>query len=138
MGLSVADPATLVTLNSLSPSNYDSAKLWLSIAVLCVTATLFAAKVPGAPLMGILFGTGICWIEGYSRGVEHSVFGYPFGSGGDWSTDDFRIYVPEKIIGSPSLDGLSGALWEGFGAATDPEMASTFWTAVATFCYTET
>ncbi len=26
MGLSVADPATLVTLNSLSPSNYDSAK----------------------------------------------------------------------------------------------------------------
>ena len=137
MGLSVADPATLVTLNSLSPSNYDSAKLWLSIAVLCVTATLFAAKVPGAPLMGILFGTGICWIEGYSRGVEHSVFGYPFGSGGDWSTDDFRIYVPEKIIGSPSLDGLSGALWEGFGAATDPEMASTFWTAVATFCYTD-
>ena len=52
--------------------------------------------------------------------------------------DDFRIYVPEKIIGSPSLDGLSGALWEGFGAATDPETASTFWTAVATFCYTET
>ena len=33
--------------------------------------------------MGILFGTGICWIEGYSRGVEHSVFGYPFGSEGD-------------------------------------------------------
>ena len=26
MGLSVADPATLVSLNSLSPSNYDSAK----------------------------------------------------------------------------------------------------------------
>jgi len=137
MGLSVADPATLVTLNSLSPSNYDSAKLWLSIAVLCVTATLFAAKVPGAPLMGILFGTAICWIEGYSRGVEHSVFGYPFGSEGDRSMDDFRIYVPEKIIGSPSLDGLSGALWEGFGAATDPETASTFWTAVATFCYTD-
>ncbi len=33
--------------------------------------------------MGILFGTAICWIEGYSRGVEHSVFGYPFGSEGD-------------------------------------------------------
>lgn len=33
--------------------------------------------------MGILFGTGICWIEGLSRGVEHSVFGYPFGSEGD-------------------------------------------------------
>ena len=26
MGLSVSDPATLVTLNSLSPSNYDAAK----------------------------------------------------------------------------------------------------------------
>ena len=52
MGLSVGDKATLVTLNSLGSSSYDSAKLWLSLAVLCVTATLFAAKVPGAPLMG--------------------------------------------------------------------------------------
>lgn len=45
MGLSVKDPATLVTLNSLSPDSYDAAKLWLSLAVLCLTATLFAAKV---------------------------------------------------------------------------------------------
>ena len=37
----------------------------------------------------------------------------------------------------PSLNGLSGSLWEGFGAASDPAMASTFWMAVATFCYTE-
>ena len=47
----MGDKATLVTLNSLG-SSYDSSKLWLSLAVLCVTATLFAAKVPGAPLMG--------------------------------------------------------------------------------------
>jgi hypothetical protein len=45
--------------------------------------------------------------------------------------------VPTSIIGSPSLDGLSGALWEGFGAASDPATAATFWTAVATCCYTE-
>ena len=53
------------------------------------------------------------------------------------SAEGFRIYVPTSIIGSPSLDGLSGALWEGFSAASDPETAATFWTAVATFCYTE-
>lgn len=48
-----------------------------------VKLRLFAAKVPGAPLMGILFGTAICWIEGFCRGPEHSVFGYPFGTDGD-------------------------------------------------------
>eukprot|EP00435_Cladocopium_sp_Y103_P009263 s4570_g2.t1 len=105
MGLSVADPATLVTLNSLSPSNYDSAK--------CPDRL------------------------GFCRGTEHSAFGYPFGTNGDRSAKDFRIYVPTSIIGSPSLDGLSGALWEGFSAASDPATAATFWTAVATFCYTE-
>ena len=58
--------------------------------------------------------------------------------GTEWrSAEGFRIYVPTSIIGSPSLDGLSGALWEGFSAASDPETAATFWTAVATFCYTE-
>ena len=36
MGLSVADPATLVTLNSLSPSNYDSAKCPAMMSVLSV------------------------------------------------------------------------------------------------------
>ena len=56
--------------NSLGSSNYDSAKLWLSLAVLILTATLFAAKVPGAPLVGIIFGTVVTWIEGWSRGVE--------------------------------------------------------------------
>lgn len=87
--------------------------------------------------MGILFGTAVCWIEGFCRGTEHSVFGYPFGTNGDRSAEDFKIYVPTSIIGSPSLDGLSGALWEGFGAASDPATAATFWTAVATFCYTD-
>ena len=34
MGLSVADLATLVTLNSLGPSNYDSAKCPAMMSVL--------------------------------------------------------------------------------------------------------
>lgn len=45
--------------------------------------------------------------------------------------------MPKGIFGKPSLQGLSGALWSGFGAASDPEMFGTFWTAVATFCYTD-
>ncbi|CAK9070264.1 unnamed protein product [Durusdinium trenchii] len=137
MGLSVGDKATLVTLNSLSSSNYDAAKLWLSIAVLCITATLFSAKVPGAPLIGIMCGTAVCWIEGFARGEEHSVFGYPFGTDGDRSNPDFKIYVPTSMFASPSLSGLSGSLWSGFAAASDPALAATFWTAVGTFCYTD-
>ena len=53
------------------------------------------------------------------------------------SAADFHIYLPHSIFAMPSLNGLSGSLWEGFGAASDPAMASTFWMAVATFCYTE-
>ena len=56
MGLSVADPATLVTLNSLSLNNYDAYKLWLSLAVLGLTATLLAAKA--WPHQGRCFGVG--------------------------------------------------------------------------------
>ena len=78
----------------------------------------------------------MCWIEGFAHGTEHSVFGYPFGTDGV-RTEDFHIYVPSKVVAQPSLDGLSGALWNGFGAATNPEMAATFWMAVATFCYTD-
>eukprot|EP00913_Durusdinium_trenchii_P034053 g31875.t1 len=115
MGLSVGDKATLVTLNSLSSSNYDAAKLWLSIA-------------EPWPL---------CWIEGFARGEEHSVFGYPFGTDGDRSNPDFKIYVPTSMFASPSLSGLSGSLWSGFAAASDPALAATFWTAVGTFCYTD-
>ncbi|CAJ1456125.1 unnamed protein product [Effrenium voratum] len=136
LGISVADKATLVTLNSLGSSNYDSAKLWLSLAVLILTATLFAAKVPGAPLVGIIFGTVVTWIEGWSRGVEGSMLGYPFGTEGDRSVEDFHIYVPTGLLATPTLEGLSGALWSGFSAAGN-EKAATFWGAVLTFCYTD-
>ena len=98
MGFSVADPATLVKLGSLSSDSYDSAKMWLSLAVLVITASLLAAKVPGAPLIGIVLGTVICWIEGWAHGTEGTVFGYPFGTGGDSSAKDFRIYVPTGIV----------------------------------------
>ncbi|CAE7220803.1 pbuG [Symbiodinium sp. CCMP2456] len=114
MGFSVADPATLVKLGSLSPDSYDSAKMWLSLAVLVITASLLAAKVPGAPLIGIVLGTVICWIEGWAHGTEGSVFGYPFGTGGDSSAKDFHIYVPTGIVAKPTLEGLAGALFEGF------------------------
>lgn len=53
------------------------------------------------------------------------------------SAKDFHIYVPTSIVAAPSLTGLSGSLWNGFHAAVDPATAATFWTAVATFCYTE-
>ena len=128
MGVSVADKATLVTLNSLSSSNYDSSKLWLSLAVLILTATLFAAKVPGAPLVGIIFGTAVTWVEGWCRGVEGSMLGYPFGTEGDRSVEDFHIYVPTGLLATPTLEGLSGALWSGFSAAAN-EKAATFWGA---------
>lgn len=47
-------------------SNYESSKLWLSLGVLCVTAALFAAKMPGAPLMG-------AWLYAHEKGVHLKV-----------------------------------------------------------------
>lgn len=44
--------------------------------------------MPGAPLIGIIFGTAVCWIEGFARGREHSVFGYPFGIKGNHTDKD--------------------------------------------------
>lgn len=137
-GITVANPATLVALNPLGSSNYDAAKIWLSLAVFCITAVLFAIKIPGAPLIGIFFGTMVCWIEGWSAGVEHSVFGYPFGTDGNRSSPlGFHIYTPDGVVSRPTLAGLSGALWSGFGAALDPKTATSFWSAVGTFCYTD-
>ncbi|CAE7746850.1 AZG1 [Symbiodinium sp. CCMP2592] len=137
MGISVADPATLVKLGSLSSSSYDSSKMWMALLVLVVTATLLSAKIPGAPLIGIVLGTVVCWIEGWVNGVEGSVFGYPFGTEGDRSAKDFHIFVPHGVVASPHLSGLTGALFEGFDWAFHPETSGTFWTAVATFCYTD-
>mmetsp|Transcript_79774 Transcript_79774/g.258439 ORF Transcript_79774/g.258439 Transcript_79774/m.258439 type:complete len:468 (+) Transcript_79774:220-1623(+) len=137
MGISIGNPATLVALNPLGADEYDAAKIWLSLAVLMVTAALFAMKMPGAPLIGIIFGTAVCWIEGAARGEAGSVFGYPFGSNGDRSVFGFHIYVPQGVVAAPSIAGLAGALWEGFGAASDPATAGDFWAAVATFCYTD-
>jgi len=70
-----------------------------------VKLRLFAAKVPGAPLMGILFGTAICWIEGFCRGPEHSVFGYPFGTDGDrWDMGLRWVEVVSARISCPTGD----------------------------------
>ncbi|CAJ1344005.1 unnamed protein product [Effrenium voratum] len=137
MGLTVDNPATLVGLNSLSPKNYDAAKLWLSLAELCLAGVLMVANIRGALLIGICFGTVVCWIEGAVNGVEHTHLGYPFGSLGDRSVQGFRIYLPEGFVSAPTLEGLVGTVFEGFSALSDPTTAATFWTAVFTFCYTD-
>ncbi|CAJ1383830.1 unnamed protein product [Effrenium voratum] len=138
MGLTVDNPATLVGLIDLSGENYDSAKVWLSIAELCITGVLLAANIRGALLIGIVFGTVVCWIEGAARGVENSALGYPFGFTGDRTTaNGFRIYVPDAFASAPTLDGLFGAVFEGFDALSDPALLASFWTAVFTFCYTD-
>lgn len=137
MGIIKSDKATLLTLNSLSGSSYDAAKIWISIAVLCVAASLYAAKVPGSALIAIIFGTAVTWIEGWTRGVETSVLGYPFGSNGDTAFEGFHIYTPEKVVATPDLSGLFGAVFEGFHAAVDPSMSAAFWSAVLTLCYTD-
>ena len=33
------------------------------------------------------------------------------------SVEDFHIYVPTGLLATPTLEGLSGALWSGFSAA---------------------
>ncbi|CAE7487466.1 AZG1 [Symbiodinium natans] len=154
MGISVADPATLVKLGSLSSASYDSAKMWMSLLVLIVTATLMAAKVPGAPLVGIVFGTVVCWIEGWAHGVEGSVFGYPFGTGGDRSADDFHIFGIEQSAVNGHVEckrfgiaheefskgphGIHKARAVRAKKAFHPDTSATFWTAVATFCCVDT
>merc|ERR1740138_1640921 len=103
MGIIKDDQATLVTLNTMNASNYDAAKIWLSVVVFCVATTCFAAKIPGSPLIGIVFGTIVTWIEGWARGVEYSVLGYPFGTNGDRSTEGFHIYLPDAVFSQPNL-----------------------------------
>merc|ERR1719382_395461 len=93
--------------------------------------------MPGAPLIGILFGTSVAWIEGWARREEHSVLGYPFGTGGNRSDPEFHLYLPTSIAAAPDLSGLAGALWHGFDAAVDPLTRGQFWTAVAMFCYSD-
>jgi len=136
MGLTISNKAVLVGMNSLSFDSYDAAKIWLSLLVLCVTAALYAVKMPGAPMFGILLGTTICWIEGWIRGEDGTVFGYPFGIGGAHSDPQFHMYLPKGVLEMPRLDGLSGAFLEGLKSATN-EHAAEFWSAVLTFCYTD-
>jgi len=137
MGIVKADEATLITLNTVNASNYDAAKIWLSVLIFCVTAACYVAKIPGSPLIGIIFGTIVTWIEGWANGVEHSVLAYPFGTNGDRSVDGFHIYLPDALFATPSLSGLFGEVFEGFHAAVDPSMASAFWTGVLTLCYSD-
>jgi len=136
MGLTVENKAVLVGLNDLSFESYDAAKIWLSLLVLCVTATLYAMKMPGAPMFGILLGTIICWIEGWARGKDGTVFGYPFGINGAHEDPQFHMYLPKGFLELPRLDGLAGAFIQGLKSATN-EHAADFWAAVLTFCYTD-
>jgi xanthine/uracil/vitamin C permease (AzgA family) len=65
MGLIVNDGATFVTLNTpLSDNNPDFQKIWLGVVVLFIMGVLLSRNFPGAILVGILFGTFTCWIDG--------------------------------------------------------------------------
>eukprot|EP00928_Gymnodinium_smaydae_P088701 TRINITY_DN72767_c0_g1_i1.p1 TRINITY_DN72767_c0_g1~~TRINITY_DN72767_c0_g1_i1.p1 ORF type:complete len:525 (-),score=66.60 TRINITY_DN72767_c0_g1_i1:172-1518(-) len=136
MGLTVSNEAVLVGLNSLSPDSYDAAKIWLSLLVLCITTVLYSVKMPGAAMFGILLGTLVCWIEGWMRGEDGTVFGYPFGIDGAHADPRFHMYLPNGFFEAPRLDGLSGAFIHGLKSATN-EHAAEFWSAVLTFCYTD-
>lgn len=57
IGLITGNQVTLVQLNTpLSSNNTDFQKIWLGIVVLLIMATLISRNVPGAILIGILFG----------------------------------------------------------------------------------
>ena len=131
MGICTAHPNTLVCLNSLSPKNYDAYKIYLSLLVLGLTAALLVARIPGAALVGIIFGTAVCWLEGWTRG-EESLLAYPFQGNGT----TFYLYVPDRLVSTPSF-GLMGAVSGGFRAAVDPDVMVSFWTAVATLCFSD-
>ena len=71
MGLIVNDGATFVTLNpQLNDNNPDYQKIWLSIVVLFIMGILLSRNFPGAILVGILFGTFTCWIDGAVVGFD--------------------------------------------------------------------
>merc|ERR1712048_1184872 len=135
MGLSVANDAVLVGPNNLF-GGYDAGKIWLSLLVMTVTAALYAVKAPGAPLFGIILGTMVCWIEGWAHGRDDTIFGYPFGIDGNYNSPKFHMYIPNGIASWPTLHGLSGAFLEGLQSASNHH-APEFWSAVATFCYTD-
>lgn len=72
---------------------------WLLLRAPSHFTALPPFEVPGAPLIGIIFGTMVCWIEGFARGEEQSVFGYPFGTKGHRDAS-FHIYLPTSRLES--------------------------------------
>lgn len=138
MGIVVDNPATLVTLNTplTVDSNYDASKMWLSVAVLILTATMLAIKVPGAPLVGILFGTIVAWSECWAK-KDDSAFNYPVGACNPAQNATLLedagcfCYAPTKVAEAAQIENTAGVFQ--WNAVYD----GGFWVAVFTFLYTD-
>ena len=143
MGIIRSDPVTLVTLNTpLNFSgNYDAAKMWLSALVFLVTAVMAAAKIPGAPMCGILLGTIVVWSECWAskaNDASDSVFLYPFGKcdggfdpSGNVSLSECYCYAPTKVAELARIENTAGAFgWSSLNSEV-------FWIATITFFYND-
>lgn len=137
MGIVVDNPATLVQLNTplTVDSNYDANKMWISVVVLLLTSTLVAMKVPGAPLIGIIFGTLVAWSECWAR-KDNSALLYPLGTCGNLNATELVdagcfCYAPKKVAETADIRNTAGVFdWK---AVNDQG----FWIAVFTFLYTD-
>ncbi|QDZ23810.1 adenine/guanine permease AZG1 [Chloropicon primus] len=138
MALVVDNPATLVQLNTplTVSSNYDASKMWLSVVVLVLTATMMTIKIPGAPLVGIVFGTLVAWSECWAR-QNASAFNYPVGAcGGGLNATQYEdagcfCYAPDKFAEAAKIENTAGVFqWAAVGD-------NGFWVAVFTFLYTD-
>jgi len=138
MALVVANPATLVQLNTplTVEGNYDASKMWLSVVVLILTATMLALKVPGAPLVGIVFGTIVAWSECWAR-KDDSAFNYPVGAcnpmqnATELADAGCFCYAPDKFAETANIKNTANVF--NWGAVKDPG----FWVSVFTLLYTD-
>ena len=138
MGIIVGDPVTLVRLNEplTVEGNYDASKMWLSVVVLILTATMLALKVPGAPLVGIVFGTLVAWSECWAR-KDDSAFNYPIGAcnpmqnATELADAGCFCYAPDKFAETANIKNTANVF--NWGAVKDPG----FWVSVFTLLYTD-
>ena len=143
IGLIRGDPITLVALNTplTVAGNYDAGKMWAAVAVLMATLAMMAARVPGAPLVGIVIGTSAAWGECWARGDQSSALLYPFGScgpetggggaGGAGGGVECFCYAPSRVAELGTCAETAGAL------RFDGVNTTAFWLATLTFFYND-
>jgi len=138
MGLVVDNPATLVMLNTplTVEGNYDANKMWLSVAVLSLTVCMLVMKVPGAPLVGIVFGTLVAWSECWAT-KDDSTFNYPIGActynmnATAMADAGCYCYAPSRVASTAYIENTAGVFQ--WSALKD----GGFWIAAFTFLYTD-